>query len=132
MTYQQKSYVDHAAIKVKDIKWHINFFSEVLGMKMRKLSGSIENPDQYSTFGGIQLISDPSLTDNQTNGGLDHIGIMVEDLDGALAEAKKRGIESAKHSINWLQLPNGLILELMQAKPASAVTEALSINARVK
>jgi predicted enzyme related to lactoylglutathione lyase len=132
MTYQQKSYVDHAAIRVKDIKWHIQFFSEVLGMQMRKISGSPENPDQYSTHGGIQLISDPSIQEGQFNRNIDHIGIMVEDLDDAIAEAKKRGIHSAAHAINWLQMPNGLILELIQARPSSAVKELLLIDARKK
>ena len=30
-----KAYVEHVAVRVKDIHWHIKFFHEVLGMDVR-------------------------------------------------------------------------------------------------
>ncbi len=30
MSYQKKSYVEHVAVIVKDIHWHIRFFKEAL------------------------------------------------------------------------------------------------------
>ena len=35
MAYQRKSYVEHVAVRVKDIGWHIRFFREALGMPIR-------------------------------------------------------------------------------------------------
>ena len=32
MAYQKRAYVEHVAIWVKDIHWHIRFFREVLGV----------------------------------------------------------------------------------------------------
>ena len=35
MTYTNKAYVEHVAVRVKDIHWHIKFFYDVLGMDVR-------------------------------------------------------------------------------------------------
>jgi catechol 2,3-dioxygenase-like lactoylglutathione lyase family enzyme len=133
MAYQQKSYVEHVAIRVKDINWHIKFFREVLGMEMREFHGSEDNPTQYWTLGGMQFISSPSFQAEPSylEGWLGHLGIMVQDLDTAIAEAKKYGAVELPQA-NWLQLPDGLAIELMQAYPASAVNDALKVNARMK
>ena len=40
MTYSNKAYVEHVAIRVKDIHWHIRFFHEVLGMDVRDIEGT--------------------------------------------------------------------------------------------
>jgi catechol-2,3-dioxygenase len=47
MTYLNKAYVEHVAIRVKDIHWHIKFFYEVLGMDVREIDGSTDDPRQY-------------------------------------------------------------------------------------
>ncbi len=39
-----KAYVEHVAIWVRDIHWHIRFFHDVLGMTMREVQGSVEQP----------------------------------------------------------------------------------------
>jgi catechol 2,3-dioxygenase-like lactoylglutathione lyase family enzyme len=128
----QKCYVDHVAIRVSDINWHIGFFCNALGMEIRKIQGAADRPDQCSMFEGIQLISDPERDLNKKSDGPDHIGIMVEDVDAAIDNAKKMGVESSAKAVNWLEMPHGLILELMQAKPASAVRQILAVNARSK
>jgi lactoylglutathione lyase len=54
-----KAYLEHVAIWVKDIHWHIHFFEDVLGMTMREVDGTREEPRQYWTLGGLQFIHNP-------------------------------------------------------------------------
>lgn len=127
MAYQKKSYVEHVAVWVKDIHWHIRFFREVLGMTMREVDGPADAPRQYWTLGGMQFIAAPDFEGPE--GRLAHLGIMVEDLEAALEEAKGWGVKELPQGRNWLRLPDGLAVELIQAS-GNAVAEALAINPR--
>ena len=55
------SYLEHVAIRVQDIHWHIRFFSEVLGQEMRQVDGTVDKPIQYWTLGGLQFMAAPEL-----------------------------------------------------------------------
>jgi catechol 2,3-dioxygenase-like lactoylglutathione lyase family enzyme len=127
----QKSYIEHVAIRVADIQWHIKFFDEALGMDVREIDGDPASPHQYWTMGGLQLMSSPGFTGAPSNdaGWLAHLGIMVEDLDLAIAQCHKFGAKALPQGRNWLQLPDGLAIELIQAAPGS-VAEALAVNPR--
>ena len=133
-----RAYVEHVAVRVKDIRWHMKFFYDVLDMDVRDVDvtdGSDANePRQYWSVGGMQLIHSPSFEAPPSNdsGWLAHIGIMVEDLDEALSRASKYNLKQLPQGRGWLQLPDGLAIELMQATPASAVAEALAVNPRTK
>ena len=131
MAYTKKSYVEHVAVRVKDIQWHINFFYEVLGMDVREIDGPTDAPRQYWTIGGMQLMSTPDFEAPPSNdaGWLAHLGIIVEDLDAALAEAQKWGVTPLAQGRNWLQLPDGLAVELIQAS-GNAVAQVLAVNPR--
>jgi catechol 2,3-dioxygenase-like lactoylglutathione lyase family enzyme len=131
MTPTTKAYVEHVAIRVKDIHWHIHFFREVLGMAAREIDGAAEAPNQYWSIGGMQFMSTPGFAAPPTNdaGWLAHLGIMVDDLEAALAAAQKWGVEELPQGRNWLQLPDGLAIELLQAS-AGSVAEALAVNPR--
>lgn len=131
MAYTQKSYVEHVAVRVKDIQWHIDFFLDVLGQDVREIDGPTEAPRQYWTLGGMQLMSCPDFEAPPSNdaGWLAHLGIMVEDLDAALAEAQKWGVTALPQGRNWLQLPDGLAVELIQASPES-VARVRAVNPR--
>ena len=133
MTKAPKSYVEHVAVRVKDIQRHINFFYEVLGMDVREIDGPTDAPRQYWTIGGMQLMSTPDFVAPPSNdaGWLAHLGIMVDDLDAALVLAQSWGVKQLPQGRNWLQLPDGLAVELMQAS-AGAVAQALAINPRAK
>jgi len=122
-----KAYVEHVAIWVRDIQWHIRFFKEVLGMDMREVQGSLEQPKQYWTLGGMQFMSSPDFGDNE--GRLGHIGIMCEDMEAALAAAQAFGVTTMPQGPNWIRLPDGLALELIQAAPGS-VAQALAVQPR--
>lgn len=131
MTIAKKSYVEHVAVRVKDIQWHINFFYEVLGMDVREIDGPTDAPRQYWTIGGLQLISTPDFEAPPSNdaGWLAHLGIMVEDLEATLASAQSWGVQQLPQGRNWLQLPDGLAVELIQAS-SGAVAKVLAINPR--
>jgi catechol 2,3-dioxygenase-like lactoylglutathione lyase family enzyme len=121
------SYVEHVAIRVTDIQWHIDFFREVLGMSLREVEGSPESPRQVWTIGGLQFIRDPSYRGPE--GRLAHLGIMTEDLELALENAYAHGVKELPQGRNWVELPGGLALELIQARN-DAVAQALAIDPR--
>ena len=122
-----RAYVEHVAIWVRDIHWHIRFFRDVLGMSMREVQGTADAPVQYWTVGGMQFMSRPGH--DEPEGRLGHIGIMVEDLDAALHAARPFGVVEMPQGRNWLRLPDGLAVELIQASPG-AVAQALAVNPR--
>ena len=125
-----RAYLEHVAIWVKDIHWHIGFFENVLGMTMREVDGTRDEPRQYWTLGGLQFISAPQHEGPE--GRLAHLGVMCEDLEAALAAAQAFGVTEMPQGRNWLRLPDGLAVELIQAKPAACVAQALSINPRAE
>ena len=131
MAALQRSYVEHVAVRVRDIQGHMRFFSEVLGMEVREIEGSTDAPNQYWTIGGMQLISDPDFIAPPSNDGgwLAHIGIMVQDLEAALRDARPWGVQALPQGRHWLQLPDGLAIELIQAH-GEAVAQVLAVNAR--
>jgi len=126
-TIRPRAYVEHVAIWVKDIQWHIRFFDEVLGMTLREVQGTLDSPSQYWTLGGMQFIARPDFAEPE--GRLGHIGVMCEDLEAAIVAAQPFGVTAMAQGRNWLRLPDGLALELIQASPGS-VAQALSINPR--
>lgn len=132
MSSLQKSYVEHVAVRVRDIRWHIDFFYEVLGMDVREIDGPPDAPRQYWTLGGLQLMACPDFTAAPSHeaGWLAHLGIMVEDLEAAIAAAQSWGVTALPQGRNWLQLPDGLAVELIQSQPVSAVRQVLAINPR--
>ncbi|GAU06617.1 glyoxalase/bleomycin resistance protein/dioxygenase [Burkholderia stabilis] len=115
---------------MKDIRWHIRFFEEVLGMSMREVDGTREEPRQYWTLGGLQFIHDPHHEGPE--GRLAHLGVMCEDLEAALAAAQRHGVSEMTQGRNWVRLPDGLAVELIQARPAACVAQALAINPRAE
>ncbi|KVT45273.1 VOC family protein [Burkholderia ubonensis] len=125
-----KAYLEHVAIWVKDIRWHIRFFEEVLGMTLREVDGTLDAPQQYWTLGGLQFIHAPEH--DGPEGRLAHLGVMCEDLEAALAAARRFGVTEMPQGRNWLRLPDGLAVELIQARPASSVAQALAINPRAE
>jgi len=127
MAYAKQSYVEHVAIRVKDIDWHIRFFREVLGMSLREVQGPEDAPKQVWTIGGLQLIADPDFAGLE--GRLGHLGVMTEHLEEALREAELWGVGHLPQGRNWLLLPDGLCIEVIQAS-ALAVSQALAINPR--
>ena len=127
MASPKKAYLEHVAIWVKDIHWHIRFFHDVLGMTMRQIDGTAEEPRQYWTLGGMQFIASPDFKGPE--GRLAHLGVMCEDLESALSAAKKFDVTEMPQGRNWLRLPDGLAVEFIQAT-GDSVARALVIDPR--
>jgi catechol 2,3-dioxygenase-like lactoylglutathione lyase family enzyme len=123
-----QAYLEHVALWVKDIHWHIGFFREVCGMTMREVQGTPDNPEQYWTLGGLQFIAAPDFAGPE--GRLAHLGVMCEDLEATLAAARRFGVTEMPQGRNWLRLPDGLAVEFIQARPASMVAKALELKWR--
>jgi len=116
-----RSFLEHVAIRVRDIHWHIRFFREVLGQDLREVEGTEGNPRQVWTLGGMQFMATPDFQAPPSNdaGWLAHLGVMVEDMEAALAAAQAWGVTPLPQGSNWLQLPDGLAVELIEAAPGS-------------
>jgi catechol 2,3-dioxygenase-like lactoylglutathione lyase family enzyme len=128
MAYPTKSYVEHVAVRVKDIDWHIRFFRDVLGMPIHEVDGPADNPRQVWTVGGVQLMADPGFAGPE--GRLAHLGVMTEDLEAALAEAYAwDGVKQLPQGRNWLALPDGLCVEVIQAA-GNSVAAVLAVDPR--
>jgi catechol 2,3-dioxygenase-like lactoylglutathione lyase family enzyme len=122
-----RAYLEHVAIWVDDIHWHIRFFHDVCGMTMREVQGTVEEPVQYWTLGGLQFMAKPGH--DAPEGRLGHLGVMCEDLEAALAAAHAFGVTEMPQGRNWLRLPDGLAVEFIQAAPGS-VAQALAVQPR--
>jgi acyl dehydratase/catechol 2,3-dioxygenase-like lactoylglutathione lyase family enzyme len=129
MAYWNRSFVEHVAVRVKDIAWHIAFFRDVLGMPLCEVDGDMTSSKKAWSVGGIQLISDPDFSGPE--GRFAHLRVMSEDLDELLGEAKARGIANLPDKPNWLALPDGILIEVMQAAPGS-VAATLAVDARAQ
>lgn len=127
MAKQPRSYIEHIAIPVRDIDWYVRFFAEAFGMTVRQIDGPADNPVQVWTIGGIQLVSDPSFKGPE--GRLLHLGIITDDLEAAIERVEEWGGKATGKGPNWLILPDGLYLELLQAS-RNSVAEALAVDPR--
>ena len=123
-----RAYVEHVAIRVPDVDRHVDFFREVLGLAIRdEKPADGPRPRQVWVLGSVQLIEDPDFAGPE--GRLAHLGIMVDDYEGALARAAAWGAKALPAAPNWFELPGGLIVEFLKAS-AGAVEAALAINPR--
>lgn len=96
-------------------------------MSIRSTDGTADAPKQVWIIGGLQLISDPGF--DGPEGRIAHLGIMTEDPDAALREVHAWGATQMPQGRNWFALPDGLSIELLQAK-GNSVTQTLAIDPR--
>lgn len=122
-----RAYLDHAAIYVRDLTQHLAFFREVLGMEPVLVDGDAQAPRQVWVLGGVQFIRDAGF--DAPEGRLAHLGLACEDRKAAIAAAQAHGARPMAKGENWFLLPDGLCLELLQAK-GDAVRIARSIDPR--
>ena len=79
------------------------------------------------TIGGVQLVADPTY--DGPEGRLVHLGVMAEDQEAVLEAARAWGVTELQQGRNYLALPDGLALEIIQAAPGS-VAAALAVEPR--
>ncbi|MBO6178969.1 MAG: VOC family protein [Selenomonadaceae bacterium] len=125
---KKSSYLEHAAVTVHDIEWSIRFFENVLGMDVIRRKEANGKLEQVWLRGGLQLVSSP---DNYAAGQGHHLGIVTEDFKGTLREMLAyEGVHAVDGKPEkWVELPDGLLLELFQEKPG-AIDKVLSIEVK--
>ena len=123
-----KTKFKYTGIRVKDLDASIAFYTNLLGMKVlgrdrfEATKGTVA--DLVSEEGGFVLElnhyekGSPYATNYAVGEGLDHLAFKVEDLDKALAEAKKAGhpvvldIKTGTSRWAYIEDPNGIWIEL--------------------
>jgi lactoylglutathione lyase len=119
----------YVGIRVTDVQKSIDFYTKLLGMKLVN-RGKIEQTKGetvalQSEEGGFTLElnhyekDSPFNTKYTVGEGLDHLAFKVEDLDKALAEARKAGYRiilemKAKDGGRWAYIedPDGMWIEV--------------------
>lgn len=123
-----KAKLFYTGIRVRDVEASIRFYTKVLGMKelgrntIPEAKGVVV--DLVSEDGGPRLElnwyekGSPFAAPYEVGEGLDHLAFRVEDLDQALAEAKKAGHPVVKDiktpTSRWAYItdPDGIWIEL--------------------
>ena len=125
---KKASYLEHAAVTVADIDWSLKFFQTVLGMTETRRKEKDGKLQQVWLKGGLQLVAAP---EDPAAGRGHHLGIVVQDFAAALQEML--AYEGVHHMEGrpekWVQLPDGLVLELFQEKPG-AIEKVLGIEVK--
>lgn len=75
------SYLEHMALKVSDIEWHVKFFEEVFDMPVRMTLGEAPNRKIW-LHAGIQLNEETDF--ENVEGRADHLGIMTDNVEEVL------------------------------------------------
>ena len=123
-----KTKFTYTGIRVKDLKESLQFYTQVLGMKETGRSRIEQNKGEAVSLttheGGLTLELNYYEEGSQFGGrydageAMDHLAFQVDDLDKALAEAKKAGYPLAFQvntgSSRWAYIndPNGIFIEL--------------------
>ncbi len=103
------AYLEHMAFKVNDLDWCIQFFNEVFGMPIRLEMGEKPNRKVW-LHAGIQLNEDMNFSEKE--GRCDHFALMTSEYETTLIQCKEWGCKTLEMGENWLQMPNGMIIEL--------------------
>lgn len=119
------AYIDHAAYQVRDLDWCRRFFHEVFGMEEEKSRVSADGLGQVWFRGGVQLCES---RETAVCGQAHHLSLIVDDLEAARRRALEWGCEADSRP-NWLRMPEGLWLELFQAREG-AVSALLDLPRR--
>ncbi len=123
-----KAKLTYTGIRVKDLEASVKFYTGVLGMKEldRTTIGGAKGiaVNLVSEDGGHPLElnyyerGSPFDTNYDAGEGLDHLAFRVENLDAALAEAKRAGhpvvkeMKTATSRWAYIEDPNGIWIEL--------------------
>ncbi|MFQ6134942.1 MAG: VOC family protein [Nitrososphaerales archaeon] len=119
----------HTSITVKDMDESIKFYTELLGLKLVKRVEIPENDaeiafleDGYTDY-RIELTYWRSKREYSEGDQLDHLALEVEDIEEAVAELRRRGVNIArepyslshtKTRIAFITDPNDIWIELIQ------------------
>ena len=124
-----KSYLEHVAVPVTDLEWSVRFYAEAFGMEETRRREEAGVPRQVWLAGGLQLVEAAAGAAGSETGWSHHLGLVVEDLAAALRAALRfEGVRLLDRGpAKWLELPDGTVLELFQAK-AGTVEAARAVD----
>ena len=124
--------IAHASITVKDMEQSLKFYCETLGLKLSRRSKIPENRAEIAFVegeGGSNLALELTywLDKKEWSDGdqLDHIAFLVNDVQSAVEEYRRKGVEIAKEPytlqgsnsrIAFIKDPNGIWLELIERR----------------
>lgn len=103
------AYLHHVAFNVKDIDWYLGLFKDAFGMNVSRTVGESPKRKIWLT-GGIQLNENACEGEN---GCFDHVAIEVEDICTTVNLLCQRGCKHSDRGENWIQLPNNVVIELL-------------------
>lgn len=103
------AYLEHMAFKVNDLDWCVKFFQDVFDMPIRLSLGQAPHRKIW-LHAGIQLNEDVTFKDKE--GRCDHFALMVSNYNEVLEKCKQYGCKVLPMGENWLQMPNGMVIEL--------------------
>ena len=126
MTYR----FHHVHVVCKDLEKMISFFTEVIGAELidRRKFGTADGAslDLQGTTVNLRVArEDEDMVGDasQSRYGFDHIGLEVEDVDGAYADLTQRGYsffmppkDIPNLRIAFFRGPEDIIIELVQSK----------------
>ena len=122
-----EAYLDHPALRVRELAPLVDFFSDVLGMTVVKIDGDPEAPKQVWLLGGVQLTLDETV--GEGTGALDHLGLICSDVEAAIRGAEAHGATPDPRGRVWWRLPGGLVLEFLPER-GNAVATARALDPR--
>lgn len=107
------AYLEHMALRVKDLDWHIDFFKNIFDMQVTMEMGEAPYRKVWLD-GGLQLNETPDFEGPE--GRADHLGIMTQDMDKVLEKAYALGVKELPQGHNWICLESGLCIEVIEEK----------------
>ncbi len=120
----------YTGIRVKNLEASIRFYADVLGMKVKdrtrieQTKGEVVNLVSEDNGFPLELNyydeGSPHATKYTPGEGLDHLAFLVDDIDDAVARAKKFGsgeilrVKTEKSRWAYIEDPNGIWIELCE------------------
>ena len=125
--------LNHVAFSVDDFDAALDFYTETMGFRE---VGPIRNDDGEVLFTYVQVNRDTFIElfpPSPAGGtGFTHIGLSVDDLDGAIAELRASGVEVGDPITGRTRAylanatgPDGVRIELLELSPGSIQREAV-------
>jgi catechol 2,3-dioxygenase-like lactoylglutathione lyase family enzyme len=113
----------HVAIKCDDLHWASKFYAELFDMEEMGRAGDVNTSGAVFLSDGTVNLALIKVDRDYVNGkidGLNHIGLVVDDIDEIVAKAQSLGVEilvdptDAQAGVTWemkMRTPDGVYLD---------------------
>jgi catechol 2,3-dioxygenase-like lactoylglutathione lyase family enzyme len=96
----------HTAMRVRDLEKVLQFYTDVVGLKEQRRNGDPNRPTAVF-LPAIQLVR-AETQDVTEKGVLDHIGLIVTNIEEIVANLEKHGVK-LEGPINQVKRPDGSV-----------------------